>query len=84
MKVLRAPETADRLGVSLATLWRWETAGHIPQRIRVGPNVCGWIEEEIDDFIASRPRPNNGPHNREAGLEPEAEPSGAMRPRSRL
>lgn len=76
MRVLRAPKAAARLGISLATLWRWERSGLIPQRITLGPNVCGWIEEELDEFIRSRPRPRqeSGPESQKTrDLRPEVQ-----------
>lgn len=62
MKLLREKDVLERLGISRATLWRWERAGITPPRRQVGPNVVGWLEEEIDDFIASRPALDGAAH----------------------
>jgi predicted DNA-binding transcriptional regulator AlpA len=51
-RVVRPDELAERLGVSRVTLWRWERAGQLPAKRRIGPNVVGWLESEIDEWFA--------------------------------
>ena len=51
-RVVRPGELADRLGVSRVTLWRWERAGRLPVKRRIGPNVVGWLEAELDEWFA--------------------------------
>lgn len=51
-RVVRPGELADRLGVSRVTLWRWHREGRLPQKHRIGPNVVGWLESEIDEWFA--------------------------------
>jgi prophage regulatory protein len=34
-------------------LWRLERAGKVPKRVPIGPARYGYIEAEIDDYIAS-------------------------------
>jgi predicted DNA-binding transcriptional regulator AlpA len=29
-------------------------AGRFPERVKLGPNTVGWIEEEIDEFLAAK------------------------------
>lgn len=53
-RVLRWPQVADRLGVSSVTVWRWERDGHFPRRVRLGANAAGWLESEIEAWIAAR------------------------------
>ena len=36
--------------------WRDIRAGTFPAPIELGPNSVGWYEDEIDDWLASRPR----------------------------
>ena len=54
-RILRAAELAECLGISRVTLWRWEREGRIPPKRIVGPNVIGWLESEIDEWMASLP-----------------------------
>jgi prophage regulatory protein len=46
-KIIRKKELLNSLGVSDATLWRWEQAGAFPKRIQLGGNSVGWPESEI-------------------------------------
>ena len=58
MKIIRWPQLKAKLGGEAApskvTVWRWEKAGIFPQRIAIGPNSKGWIEEEIDECLRQR------------------------------
>ena len=64
MRFLRTNEVAEMLGVTRATIWRWEKSGHLPPRRQLGPNVVGWLEEELQQYADSRPRPRDtGPRN---------------------
>ncbi len=53
-RIIRANELAERLGVSRVTLWRWERDGRLPRKWRIGPNVTGWIEQEIEEWWAAK------------------------------
>ena len=55
-RMLRFADVIARTGLSRTTLWRLERVGAFPKRIRLGANSVGWIEEEVDDWINSRPR----------------------------
>jgi prophage regulatory protein len=54
-RILRAAELAERLSISRVTLWRWERDGRIPPKRIVGPNVIGWLEGEIEEWMTSLP-----------------------------
>ena len=56
MRVLRLHEVVTRVGLSKSTLWRYIKDGEFPAPIKLGPRASGWIEHEIDDWIASRSR----------------------------
>jgi len=55
LKILRTQEILDRLDISRSTLWRWEREGVIPPRRKIGPNVTGLLETELNDWLESRP-----------------------------
>jgi predicted DNA-binding transcriptional regulator AlpA len=44
----------DRTNVSRTTIWRLEQGGKFPRRRRISINRVGWVEAEVDDWIASR------------------------------
>ena len=56
MKILRTPEVIRITGLSRVTLWRLERKGKFPSRLRLSENAIGWHEDEIIDWLASRPR----------------------------
>jgi prophage regulatory protein len=56
MKILRKPGLVAKIGQSYPTIWRKIGDGDFPQPVQLGPNSVGWIEEEVDEWIASRPR----------------------------
>jgi len=60
LKILRTNEVAEMLGVSRVTLWRWTQRGLLPPKRIIGPNTVGWIEEEIQSWIKSRPMRSEG------------------------
>lgn len=53
-RILRQPDVVLKTGVSSTTLWRWTKAGHFPKPIKLGPNVIGWREADIDNWINER------------------------------
>lgn len=73
-RILRAAELAERLGISRVSLWRWERQGRMPPKRIVGPNVIGWLESEIDEWMASLP--TAAPRGEESADEAEVIPAG--------
>jgi prophage regulatory protein len=53
-RILREPEVRKRVGLSHATIWRKVRNGDFPAPVRLGPQSVGWIEREIDAWIAER------------------------------
>lgn len=60
MKVIDFEQLRDMIGLSRSTVWRLERAGKFPQRIRLSANSVGWPENEVLDWLASRPRGMTG------------------------
>jgi predicted DNA-binding transcriptional regulator AlpA len=49
----------ERLGLkSSVTVWRWVREGTFPAPVNLNPSgtLIGWFEDEVDAFIANRPR----------------------------
>lgn len=55
LRILRVREVVARTGLSRSTLWRLERKGHFPARRQISAGAVGWLESEIEDFLASRP-----------------------------
>lgn len=60
MVILRTRQVTQLIKLSRITIWRLERAGRFPKRIQLGRNSVGWLEEDIHEWINSRPR---GVHN---------------------
>jgi predicted DNA-binding transcriptional regulator AlpA len=54
--IVRPSQAARLLGVSRATLYRWESSGRLAPRVILGPNTSGWREEETSRPSLLRPR----------------------------
>jgi prophage regulatory protein len=55
-RIVRPTEAARLLGITRATLYRWEKAGRLAPRLILGPGTSGWREEDLAAFIAAAPR----------------------------
>jgi len=53
-RIIRPRELADRIGLSLATLWRLRRRGDLPEPIRLSPGCVGWRTSDIDAWLAAR------------------------------
>ena len=55
-RIIGPEETMERTDLSRSTLWRMEKKGKFPQRVTVSENRVGWYEDEINEWIETRPR----------------------------
>lgn len=61
-RIMRKPELKDKTGLSNGTLHNKQNPQSpyydpdFPQPVRLGANAVGWYEDEIDAWLASRPR----------------------------
>lgn len=53
-RILRPVVAAERLGISIRTLYREVAAGNIPRGIPITDHAQGWRESVIDRVIADR------------------------------
>lgn len=53
-RVMRKPEVLNMTGLSDPTIWRMERDGKFPRRLRLGGNSCGWLESEVNGWLADR------------------------------
>ncbi len=54
MIILRMKEVVKRVGYCRSHLWRLERDGQFPRKIRLGSNSIGYVESEIDEWIAGK------------------------------
>lgn len=53
-RILRLPEVKTRTGLSRSTIYERIKAGTFPRHISLGVRSVGWLESEIDGWIAAR------------------------------
>jgi len=52
--ILRRQEVETRTGLSRSTIYAWVKDGNFPAPISLGAKAVGWLEAEIEDWIAAR------------------------------
>jgi len=54
-RILRCKEVTARTQLGRTTLWRKERAGEFPRRRMIGGGIVGWLESEVEEWIATLP-----------------------------
>ena len=55
-KILRLPDVKARTGLSRSTIYLRLAAGQFPRPVSLGARSIGFVEAEIDEWIAERIR----------------------------
>jgi len=53
-RILRMPETKARTGVPRSSIYRLLAMGEFPRPIKLGARSIGFVESEVDAWIADR------------------------------
>ncbi|WP_367872970.1 helix-turn-helix transcriptional regulator [Luteolibacter sp. Populi] len=53
-KILRLPEVKARTGLSRSTIYALIAKNDFPRHVPLGMRCVGWLESEIDSWIATR------------------------------
>lgn len=53
-RVLRLRQVLDRTGLSRSSLYRLHAAGLFPRRVQISQRSVGWVESEVDTWLASK------------------------------
>jgi len=53
-QILRLADVRRRVGLSRSTIYARIAAGTFPGTVRIGENSVGWLDADIDDWIAAR------------------------------
>jgi prophage regulatory protein len=54
MRVLRRRATEAKCGLSKTALYDKIQKGKFPKPVKLGPKSVGWLESELDQWIAAR------------------------------
>jgi prophage regulatory protein len=55
MKLLRLREVIALTSLSRMSIYRYERAGNFPRRRRLGSNSVGWLDEDVFEWMRTRP-----------------------------
>jgi prophage regulatory protein len=54
--ILRLRQVVARTGLARSTLYERIQAGTFPAQISLGPRAVGWLESDVEAWIAGRPK----------------------------
>jgi len=52
--IIRLPRTIQKTGLSRSTIYALVNRGEFPQQIHLSPRTMGFLEHEVDAWIADR------------------------------
>jgi len=55
-RLLRLPAIISMTGLGRDTLYRLMAEGTFPRQVQISAKAVGWYSDEVDEWIASRPR----------------------------
>ena len=55
-RVLRLKQVQAQTGLSRSTIFALQQRGIFSQSIKIGPKATGWYEDEVQNYIETRPR----------------------------
>jgi prophage regulatory protein len=59
--ILRLPTVRSRVGYSRSSIYSHVADGSFPKPIRLGERAIGWLESDIEQWIASRVEESRNP-----------------------
>lgn len=54
VRILRLPALKEKIGLGKSQVQKLESRGKFPKRIKLSERASGWLESEIDAWIAKR------------------------------
>jgi len=67
-KILRLPIVLDRTGLSRSTVYLRVTEGRFPRPVSLGARAVGWIETEVEEWIARQIEASREIHDQRASV----------------
>jgi prophage regulatory protein len=52
--IVRLPQVKQRTGLSRSTIYALIKSGHFKAPISLGARAVGWLDSDVDEFIAER------------------------------
>lgn len=54
LKIVRLPEATEKTGLSRSTIYDLISKGKFPKQIKLSPRTMGFLESELDEWVADR------------------------------
>ena len=71
-KILRLPNVLDRTGLSRSTVYLRVTEGRFPRPVSLGARAVGWIETEVEEWIARQIEVSREIRGQHSGVNPQS------------
>jgi prophage regulatory protein len=52
--IIRLPKTIEKTGLSRSTIYKLESLGDFPKKIKLSPRTMGFLESEVDKWLADK------------------------------
>lgn len=69
-KILRLPSVLDRTGLSRSTVYQRVSEGKFPRPVSLGARAVGWVETEVEEWIARQIEVSREIRSQRAGANP--------------
>jgi prophage regulatory protein len=53
-RIIRIGAVKDKLGISRSSIYQRISQGSFPKQVRLGPHSVGWVENEVEAWLADR------------------------------
>ncbi|WP_153146435.1 AlpA family transcriptional regulator [Dechloromonas sp. H13] len=64
--ILRLPTVRSRIGLSRSTIYSHVAKGSFPKPVSLGPRAIGWLESDVEEWLASRVEESRRPAGKAA------------------
>jgi prophage regulatory protein len=54
MRILRLKDVIDQTGLARSTIYKYIEANSFPKPVSLGGRSVGWVESEIEEWIANK------------------------------
>jgi prophage regulatory protein len=69
IQILRLPQVCQRTGLCRSMIYQLEAERRFPNRIKLGLRAVGWVEGEVQEWLANRIERNRASLSRSSGDE---------------
>ena len=67
--ILRLPAVKARTGLSRSTIYLRVSEGHFPRPVQLGGRAVGWVDAEIDEWLAQQIENRRNPKSKPPRIE---------------